>query len=57
MKQIDMAELPLEVLAYITQLRKEAQQMRGQRNGARVEADKLRDELALYRDASDVPND
>ena len=57
MKNIDMTELPLEVLAYITQLRKEAAHSRLQRNGARAEADRLRDELAAYRAASGVSND
>uniref|UniRef100_A0AB39U1U0 Minor tail protein n=1 Tax=Mycolicibacterium phage Alyssa1 TaxID=3240801 RepID=A0AB39U1U0_9CAUD len=46
MKNIDFAELPVELVDYISQLRKEAQQMRRQRNGARAEADRLRAELA-----------
>ena len=45
MKNIDLTELPLEVLDYITRLRKEAAHSRIQRNGARAEADRLRAEL------------
>ena len=47
----DFTQLPLDVLEYITQLRKEAQQMRRQRNGARAEADRLRVELEALRGA------
>lgn len=54
MKNIDMSELPLEVLTYITQLRKEAAHSRIQRNGARDEADRLRAELSALRAALDV---
>lgn len=42
----NVAELDLETLLYIGKLRKEAQQMRRQRNGAREEADRLRQAAA-----------
>lgn len=45
----DFTELPVDVIEYIVGLRKEAQQMRRQRNGARAEADRLRAELEALR--------
>lgn len=54
MKSIELTELPLEVLDYITRLRKEAAHSRIQRNGARDEAGRLRAELAALRAARGV---
>lgn len=46
---INMADLPGEVFDYIAQLRKEATQYRIQRNGARKEAEQLRESNARLR--------
>ncbi|WP_396909484.1 hypothetical protein [Mycolicibacterium sp.] len=43
--QTDFTTLPLDVLEYITKLRKEAAHYRIQRDGARKEAEQLRAEL------------
>lgn len=47
----DFTELPIDVIQYIVGLRKEAQDMRRQRNGARAEADTLRALVADLRAA------
>lgn len=41
-QQINLEELPVEVLAYVVKLRKEAARMRVQRNELRAELDALR---------------
>ena len=46
---IDVESLDPDVVAYIAKLRQEAAHSRIQRNGARREADRLREELAALR--------
>lgn len=46
---IDLTKLPEEALHYISELRREATQMRWQRDGARDEAEALRAELAALK--------
>lgn len=44
-EKTDLSTLPLDVVQYIVQLRKEAAHYRHQRDGARQEAERLRAEL------------
>lgn len=46
---IDMTTQPLNVVKYVLELRQEAKRYRLQRDGARREADRLREELAVLR--------